>query len=58
MLRIEAAILSRCSKACRTLAVGVVVAVLCHAHSKTVAATQSTVDTERTELVSISEVEA
>lgn len=37
---------------------GVVVAVPCHAHSKTVAATQSTVDTEETELVSISEVDS
>ena len=57
MLRIEAAILSRCSKACRTLVAGVV-AVPCHAHSRTVAATQSTVDTEGTELVSISEVDS
>ena len=57
MLRIEAAILSWCSKACRTLA-GVVVAVPCHAHSRTVAATQSTVDTEGMELVSISEVDS
>jgi hypothetical protein len=37
---------------------GVVVAVPCHAHSRTVAATQSTVDTEGTELVSISEVDS
>lgn len=35
-----------------------VVAVPCHAHSRTVAATQSTVDTEGTELVSISEVDS
>ena len=37
---------------------GVVVTVLCHAHSRTVAATQSTVDTEGTGLVSISEVDS